>query len=162
MVDESAAMLEKPHSTFTKQPTQRSSSATRRRSSGLAFQSASEDEMDDNDIDHITPMEETHSMDSERRASRDGSRSRVPLRRASQPRTAGAKKRFCGLPRDAPRQRVYTQHGKVPGGPWGKEFDDDVRVWKVYMDEAELFDVELTEGWKDTVDVFLPEGAMVV
>ncbi|TFK99318.1 hypothetical protein BDV98DRAFT_510780, partial [Pterulicium gracile] len=44
---------------------------------------------------------------------------------------------------------------KYPEDAWGKEFDDDARVWKVYMDEAELFDVELTEGWKDTVDVLL-------
>ncbi|TFK97991.1 hypothetical protein BDV98DRAFT_513153, partial [Pterulicium gracile] len=53
----------------------------------------------------------------------------------------------------APNPFDYEE--KYPEDAWGKEFDDDARVWKVYMDEAELFDVELTEGWKDTVDVLL-------
>lgn len=44
---------------------------------------------------------------------------------------------------------------KYPEDPYGKEFEPEARVWKVYMDEAEVFDMELTEGWKDTVDVLL-------
>lgn len=29
------------------------------------------------------------------------------------------------------------------------------RVWKTYLDEAEAYDLERVEGWKDTVDVLL-------
>lgn len=79
------------------------------------------------------------------------------------PRRAGVK-RFLGLGRERSRRRSYQEQPaanpfdyekKYPEDAYGKEFDDDARVWKVYMDEAELFDVELTDGWKDTVDVLL-------
>ncbi|TFK99862.1 hypothetical protein BDV98DRAFT_509661, partial [Pterulicium gracile] len=54
-----------------------------------------------------------------------------------------------------PAANPFDYEKKYPEDAYGKEFDDDARVWKVYMDEAKLFDVELTDGWKDTVDVLL-------
>lgn len=68
------------------------------------------------------------------------------------------------MPREKSRRRFDRQQqvpnpfdyeNKYPEDAYGEEFGDNARVWKVYMDEAELFDVELTEGWKDTVDVLL-------
>lgn len=54
-----------------------------------------------------------------------------------------------------PVPNPFDYENKYPEDAYGEEFGDNARVWKVYMDEAELFDVELTEGWKDTVDVLL-------
>jgi hypothetical protein len=38
---------------------------------------------------------------------------------------------------------------------YGQEWGPTARVWRAYMSEAELFDVELSGEWKDTVDVLL-------
>lgn len=44
---------------------------------------------------------------------------------------------------------------KYEPDPWGEEVGSNARVWRVYLDEAEAYDSEMTEQWKDTVDVLL-------
>jgi hypothetical protein len=44
---------------------------------------------------------------------------------------------------------------KYNDNEWGQEWAPYARVWRVYLDEAQIYDLEMTEGWKDTLDVFL-------
>ncbi|CAG8639862.1 3739_t:CDS:2 [Acaulospora colombiana] len=44
---------------------------------------------------------------------------------------------------------------KYPADEFGEEAGPNARFWRVYLDEAEVFDMEMTEGWKDTIDVLL-------
>ncbi|PVF95819.1 hypothetical protein CPB86DRAFT_816861 [Serendipita vermifera] len=44
---------------------------------------------------------------------------------------------------------------KYPADEFGEESGPNARFWRVYLDEAEMFDMEMTEGWKDTIDVLL-------
>ncbi|KAH8824862.1 hypothetical protein DL96DRAFT_1467072 [Flagelloscypha sp. PMI_526] len=53
----------------------------------------------------------------------------------------------------AGRSRNYTQ--KYPPDPFGKEADDEARVWLVYLDEAESYDGDMIRGFKDTIDALL-------
>ncbi|KAH8823258.1 hypothetical protein DL96DRAFT_1469187, partial [Flagelloscypha sp. PMI_526] len=48
--------------------------------------------------------------------------------------------------------RSYNYEEKYPEDPPGKEADNDARVWKVYLDEAEVYDEDMIRGFKDTVD----------
>ena len=38
---------------------------------------------------------------------------------------------------------------------YGEEAFPDARIWKVYGDEAELFDLEKIEAWRDVLNVLL-------
>ena len=38
---------------------------------------------------------------------------------------------------------------------YGQEMGPEARVWRVYLDEAEIYDRELLDGYRDTLDVLL-------
>lgn len=38
---------------------------------------------------------------------------------------------------------------------WGEEAGPNARIWRVYLDEAEAYDHEMVEQWRDTVDSLL-------
>jgi hypothetical protein len=44
---------------------------------------------------------------------------------------------------------------RYPPDEFGQEMGPGARVWRVYLDEAELFDRDMVEGWKDGIDVLL-------
>lgn len=69
------------------------------------------------------------------------------------------RKRFFGMAKDLSSEAGsnsrcdYEQ--KYPRDRPGKEGADNARVWFTYLDEAETFDRERIEGWKETADVLL-------
>lgn len=44
---------------------------------------------------------------------------------------------------------------KYEPDPHGEEAGPNARIWRVYLDEANAYDVEMVEQWKDTVDMLL-------
>jgi hypothetical protein len=44
---------------------------------------------------------------------------------------------------------------KYPKDELFRELDDDARIWKIYNDEAEIFDREMVESAGDTLDILL-------
>ncbi|EIM90208.1 uncharacterized protein STEHIDRAFT_51672, partial [Stereum hirsutum FP-91666 SS1] len=44
---------------------------------------------------------------------------------------------------------------KYEPDPYGEEAGPNARVWRGYIDEADAYDHEMVEGWKDTVDMLL-------
>ncbi|KAA1470996.1 hypothetical protein DENSPDRAFT_85292 [Dentipellis sp. KUC8613] len=52
-----------------------------------------------------------------------------------------------------PSSDDYEQ--KYPPDEPFKTLDPNARVWKVYLDEAKMMDDDMTEAWRDTVDVLL-------
>ncbi|KZV82238.1 hypothetical protein EXIGLDRAFT_729988, partial [Exidia glandulosa HHB12029] len=44
---------------------------------------------------------------------------------------------------------------KYPPDPYGKEMDDNARVWRVYKDEAIAYDRSMLDGWNKTLDILL-------
>ncbi|KAH8822156.1 hypothetical protein DL96DRAFT_1447025, partial [Flagelloscypha sp. PMI_526] len=42
----------------------------------------------------------------------------------------------------------------------GQEASDDARVWKVYLDEAEVYDDDMVRGFRDTIDSLLVFAAL--
>jgi hypothetical protein len=44
---------------------------------------------------------------------------------------------------------------RYPPDEFGQEMGPNARVWRVYLDEAELNDHDMVEGWKDGIDVLL-------
>lgn len=44
---------------------------------------------------------------------------------------------------------------RYPADRSGYETGHNARVWRVYLDEAEAYDAEMVEEWKDTVDTLL-------
>ncbi|CAE6417939.1 unnamed protein product [Rhizoctonia solani] len=59
-----------------------------------------------------------------------------------------------------PNQRTATVDG-IPKATkdtqefdeYGAELDQDARVWKTYMKEAERFDLEQVDGWNRSLDM---------
>ncbi|KAJ7581598.1 hypothetical protein C8J56DRAFT_728174, partial [Mycena floridula] len=49
--------------------------------------------------------------------------------------------------------KTYDYEQKYPSDAIGMEMASSARVWLVYLDEAEEFDHEMIEGWRDTIDV---------
>ncbi|KAJ3760654.1 hypothetical protein F5878DRAFT_516497, partial [Lentinula raphanica] len=49
---------------------------------------------------------------------------------------------------------------KYDPDPLGQEIDDNARVWKVYLDEAEAQDAEMIKGFRDTIDALLIFAAL--
>ncbi|KAG8750654.1 hypothetical protein FRC14_000329 [Serendipita sp. 396] len=64
---------------------------------------------------------------------------------------------LLGIPREANIRSTNPDdyEAKYPADEFGEEAGPNARFWRVYLDEAELFDIEMTEGWRDTIDVLL-------
>ncbi|KZV89523.1 hypothetical protein EXIGLDRAFT_677978, partial [Exidia glandulosa HHB12029] len=55
-----------------------------------------------------------------------------------------------------PAEETDTEFGrKYPPDPYGKELEDNARVWRVYRDEATLYDKSMLNGWNKTLDILL-------
>ncbi|TFY80559.1 hypothetical protein EWM64_g3454 [Hericium alpestre] len=50
---------------------------------------------------------------------------------------------------------MHDYEQKYPADEIYEEMGPNARVWRVYLDEAEAFDTDMIEGWKDTIDVLL-------
>ena len=49
----------------------------------------------------------------------------------------------------------FDYEKRYPSDERGKEMEPNARVWRVYLDEAGQFDVDMVENMRDTVDVIL-------
>ncbi|KZW03790.1 hypothetical protein EXIGLDRAFT_715840, partial [Exidia glandulosa HHB12029] len=55
-----------------------------------------------------------------------------------------------------PLEEPDTEFKKAfPPDPLGHEMDDGARVWRVYREEAKMYDNTLLEGWSSTLDILL-------
>ncbi|KAH8827226.1 hypothetical protein DL96DRAFT_1803335 [Flagelloscypha sp. PMI_526] len=78
-----------------------------------------------------------------------------------QPRSSSPQRgRLLGIPEyHAPRLNIagrsYSYEEKYPPDAPLAEADEDVRVWKVYLDEADVFDHDMIRGFRDTTDSLL-------
>ncbi|KAA1466027.1 hypothetical protein DENSPDRAFT_7912 [Dentipellis sp. KUC8613] len=50
---------------------------------------------------------------------------------------------------------LHNYEQKYPPDEMGEELGPNARIWRVYLDEAEAFDNDMINGWKDTIDVLL-------
>ncbi|KAH8799229.1 hypothetical protein DL96DRAFT_1638080 [Flagelloscypha sp. PMI_526] len=65
--------------------------------------------------------------------------------------------RFFGIPRYQPfiGARSFNYEHKYPPDPLGQEARDEARVWSTYLDEAESYDHDMIQGFRDTLDSLL-------
>ena len=57
----------------------------------------------------------------------------------------------------APSETIETfdYEQKYDEDEYCKEMAPNARFWRVYLDEAHIYDAEMIEGWRDTLDVLL-------
>ncbi|TFY74102.1 hypothetical protein EWM64_g9909 [Hericium alpestre] len=70
------------------------------------------------------------------------------------------KGRYFGMPKNrlAPvylQPDDYEQKYKYPPDDINEALGPDARVWRMYLDEAQAFDSNMIEGWKDMINVLL-------
>ncbi|KAH8823218.1 hypothetical protein DL96DRAFT_1818972 [Flagelloscypha sp. PMI_526] len=65
--------------------------------------------------------------------------------------------KFFGIPRYQPFTggRSFDYEHKYPPDPLGEEARDEARVWATYLDEAESYDHDMIQGFRDTIDSLL-------
>ncbi|KAH8817753.1 hypothetical protein DL96DRAFT_1623248 [Flagelloscypha sp. PMI_526] len=65
--------------------------------------------------------------------------------------------RFFGIPRYQPPVggRSFDYELKYPPDPEGHEASPEARVWATYLDEAEMYDHDMIQGFRDTIDSLL-------
>ena len=51
--------------------------------------------------------------------------------------------------------RSFDYEQKYPPDPSGKEASPEARVWLTYLDEAEMYDHDMVQGFRDTIDSLL-------
>ena len=51
--------------------------------------------------------------------------------------------------------RINNYEELYPPDEYGQEMGPNARVWRVYLDEADLFDKDLLDGYRDSLDVLL-------
>ncbi|KAJ3803942.1 hypothetical protein F5876DRAFT_71032, partial [Lentinula aff. lateritia] len=51
--------------------------------------------------------------------------------------------------------RSFDYREKYADEPFGEELKDNSRVFKVYLDEAEIFDDDMIRGFRETIDSLL-------
>ncbi|TRM61244.1 hypothetical protein BD626DRAFT_584611 [Schizophyllum amplum] len=57
-----------------------------------------------------------------------------------------------------PRRRAvnpYDYEQKYEEDEYGEEMGPNARFWRVVLDEGQIYDMEMVEGWRDTLDVLL-------
>ncbi|KAH8817853.1 hypothetical protein DL96DRAFT_1751776, partial [Flagelloscypha sp. PMI_526] len=63
---------------------------------------------------------------------------------------------FFGIPRyHQPGVHRFDYEQKYPPDPEGEEASDEARVWATYLDEAEAYDHDMIQGFRDTIDSLL-------
>ncbi|KAH8809652.1 hypothetical protein DL96DRAFT_1821895 [Flagelloscypha sp. PMI_526] len=65
--------------------------------------------------------------------------------------------KFFGIPRYQPFSggRTFDYEQKYPLDPQGKEARPEARVWATYLDEAEMYDHDMIQSFRDTIDSLL-------
>ncbi|KAH8817823.1 hypothetical protein DL96DRAFT_1623445 [Flagelloscypha sp. PMI_526] len=65
--------------------------------------------------------------------------------------------KLFGIPRYQPFTggRSFDYEQKYPPDPDGKEASPEARVWLTYLDEAEMYDHDMIQGFRDTIDSLL-------
>ncbi|KAH8833317.1 hypothetical protein DL96DRAFT_720496 [Flagelloscypha sp. PMI_526] len=65
--------------------------------------------------------------------------------------------KLFGMPRYQPfiAGRSFDYEQKYPPDPLGEEARDEARVWTTYLDEAESYDHDMIQGFRDTIDSLL-------
>ncbi|KAH8818695.1 hypothetical protein DL96DRAFT_1820117 [Flagelloscypha sp. PMI_526] len=65
--------------------------------------------------------------------------------------------KFFGIPRYQPflGGRSFDYEQKYLPDPLGEEASDEARVWATYLDEAESYDHDMIQGFRDTIDSLL-------
>ncbi|TRM67314.1 hypothetical protein BD626DRAFT_564286 [Schizophyllum amplum] len=59
-------------------------------------------------------------------------------------------------PRRQPRTtNPYDYEQKYEEDAYGEELNPNARFWRVLLDEGQVYDTEMIEGWRDTLDVLL-------
>ncbi|KAG5732206.1 hypothetical protein E4T56_gene17021 [Termitomyces sp. T112] len=59
-----------------------------------------------------------------------------------------------------PGPRIYDYKQKYSQDKLGEEFKENARVWNVYLDEAENYDADLIEGYRNIMDGLLVFAAL--
>ncbi|KAG6915502.1 hypothetical protein DXG01_011179 [Tephrocybe rancida] len=63
-------------------------------------------------------------------------------------------------PANVPGIRNYDYTFKYPRDKRGEEHEENARVWNVYLDEAELYDTEMIQGFRNIIDGLLVFAAL--
>ncbi|KAH8817826.1 hypothetical protein DL96DRAFT_1623455 [Flagelloscypha sp. PMI_526] len=65
--------------------------------------------------------------------------------------------KFFGIPRYRPftGRRSFDYEQKYPRDPSGEEASPEARVWLTYLDEAEMYDHDTIQGFRDAIDSLL-------
>ncbi|KAG6907345.1 hypothetical protein DXG01_009267 [Tephrocybe rancida] len=63
-------------------------------------------------------------------------------------------------PATAPGIRNYDYTYKYPRDKRGEEHKENARVWNVYLDEAEMYDTEMIQGYRNVIDGLLVFAAL--
>ncbi|KAH8824526.1 hypothetical protein DL96DRAFT_1558338 [Flagelloscypha sp. PMI_526] len=65
--------------------------------------------------------------------------------------------KFFGIPRYQPfiGGRSFNYEQKYPPDAEGEEASDEARVWSTYLDEAETYDHDMVQGFRDAIDSLL-------
>ncbi|KAH8817825.1 hypothetical protein DL96DRAFT_1820558 [Flagelloscypha sp. PMI_526] len=65
--------------------------------------------------------------------------------------------KLFGVPRCHPftSRRSFDYEQKYPSDSSGKEASPEARVWLVYLDEAEMYDHDMIQGFRETIDSLL-------
>jgi hypothetical protein len=50
---------------------------------------------------------------------------------------------------------AFDYEHKYPADDYGLEMNASARVWRVYLDEADMFDTEMVQRFMDTIDILL-------
>uniref|UniRef100_D8PUG2 DUF6535 domain-containing protein n=1 Tax=Schizophyllum commune (strain H4-8 / FGSC 9210) TaxID=578458 RepID=D8PUG2_SCHCM len=73
--------------------------------------------------------------------------------------TREAPKKIFGLGHDANYRgkavNAYDYEQKYEADEYGEELGPHARFWRVLLDEARVYDHDMVEGWRDTLDVLL-------
>ena len=66
-----------------------------------------------------------------------------------------ALRRFCVHLADKRLANPFDYEQKYEDDEYCEEMSPNARFWRVYLDEAQIYDAEMIEGWRDTLDVLL-------
>ncbi|KAL1679206.1 hypothetical protein EV122DRAFT_289744 [Schizophyllum commune] len=83
----------------------------------------------------------------------------VPKQDTGRAGAAEERRSFFGIKQSVlPQARAanpFDYEQKYDEDEYCKEMSPNARFWRVYLDEAQIYDAEMIEGWRDTLDVLL-------
>ncbi|KAK0238882.1 hypothetical protein EDD85DRAFT_951100 [Armillaria nabsnona] len=113
------------------------------------------DTQSDSDDDNISRASDVTEDDGHPRTSHDNNQPQQPeaenLTSYSRRRRRKSRRKTMGIHRSDP----FDYEQKFPEDKRYEELGPTARVWRTYLDECGLFDLEMVEGWRDALDVLL-------